>query len=638
MEAVDSKMRTSIQKSGKGGKHSKTLTAEEEARRREAIKETLREKLELERRAVKVVERLLEDSVSEDFLLDCAKFITAANYKDTIEERVISKMCGYPICPNKLGKIPTQQYKISTKTNKVYDITERKCFCCNFCYKASKEYEMQISKTPLWLRRDESPERIKLLKKGDGGSSGEEVMLKERRLKEEDIENPSATHPEDPHSSQLPVGDASQSDSDASDGEQEQDFVSSVVSQEQRPRVHWGELPKRADEDKTVERGRTERGKKKGKSNPGQAGVNEETKDSRAHETDIRPNCEKQQHRINPDPASSHADDPDVEEVVADIDLCSLEEKVTQALMDADSIATEAGIDLTTPKEVKKPVSSTVTVLNKDSASPNQSNFNITQVGMSRRGAAGLQDLLKSHNKQVKTQSLRHNLITYLKRTLNDWCTDETLKFLYGANHPVGSPFADVKEEEREELDEDDLEDEPPAVGKRPSAAAPNYDSLRRETEQLELRVREFYQGTCSLPEEVNGNKDQKVRDPSLPLTDSQAQHVIQKKITVEKLSNCLRNLVGPLHLTMSDVSTHLNNLVRTFRLTNTNIIHKTPQWTLIAVILLHLLSEVSPVVREALKTSTSAEYLNTLMGELGLHEQDLLNLVLLFKSPAGTE
>uniref|UniRef100_UPI003AAC283C putative RNA polymerase II subunit B1 CTD phosphatase rpap2 isoform X3 n=1 Tax=Centroberyx gerrardi TaxID=166262 RepID=UPI003AAC283C len=305
--------------SKKGGKTVKALSAEEEARRREAVKETLREKLELERRALQVVERLLEDCVAQDFLVDCARFITAANYKDTIEERSIAKLCGYPVCPNKLGKVPTQQYKISTKTNKVYDITERKCFCSNFCYKASKEFELQISKTPLWLRQHESPPDITLMKKGDGGSSGEEVRLAERRLQEDDIEDP-------------------------------------------------------------------------------------------------------------------------------------LEES-----------------------------------------------------------------------------------------------------------------------------------------GK----------------------------------------------DPALPLIDSHAQHQIQKRITVEKLTSCLKNIVGPLRLTMSDISTDLNNLVRTFSFTNTNIIHKTPEWTLIAVVLLHLLSEVSPVVREALQSPASVEYLNTLMQELSLQQQDLLSLAQLLKTPA---
>jgi hypothetical protein len=38
------------------------------------------------------------------FLLQ-AKFITPANFKDVNEERFIAKMCGYPICENKLGKV-----------------------------------------------------------------------------------------------------------------------------------------------------------------------------------------------------------------------------------------------------------------------------------------------------------------------------------------------------------------------------------------------------------------------------------------------------------------------------------------------------------------------------------------------------
>lgn len=41
--------------------------------RREVLRETLREKLELEK-ALKVVERLLEDSVAEDFLIDCVMY------------------------------------------------------------------------------------------------------------------------------------------------------------------------------------------------------------------------------------------------------------------------------------------------------------------------------------------------------------------------------------------------------------------------------------------------------------------------------------------------------------------------------------------------------------------------------------
>ncbi|KAL3988270.1 DnaJ-like proiein [Sarotherodon galilaeus] len=629
----------------KGGKRVKALTAEEEARRREELKEKLREKLELERRALKVVERLLDDSVAEDFLVDCAKMITPANYRDTVEERSIAKLCGYPICPNKLGKIPTQQYKISTKTNKVYDITERKCFCSNFCYKSSKAFELQIPKTPLWVRQHESPPEIKLLKQGEHGSSGEEVMLSERCLKEEDIENPVAAQHEDLHSSQdHPAGG---SHSDVSDGEHEQDFVSSVVSQQQKPQVHWGDLPKRSDKDDKGKQRKSETRKintKEGneeKIEPPQSQNTEQQRsmieDEERKEADVRKTevidaeKPKELQMIHTDQAAPRERElselSSVEETTAKMSVCSLSETVTHSVPRSNPPAESKEIPATNQN------------------SHGQQELNITQVGMSKRGAAGLRDLLKNHA-EAKPDSVRMNLLECLKNTLKEWCTDETLTFLYGSDHSLGSPYAEVREEEgKEELDEDDLEDEVTADNtedkKRPSAAAPNYDTLRRETQDLELRVREFYKGTWILPDEKEEpNRKQvavqeSIKDPVLPLVDSHAQNLIQKRITVEKLSSCLRNIVGPLHLAMSDITTDLNNLVWTFRFTNKNIIHKTPEWTLIAVVLLHLLSEVSPLVQEALETSASVEYLNTLMVELGLQDQDLLNLVQLFKSPA---
>ncbi|KAM3865991.1 putative RNA polymerase II subunit B1 CTD phosphatase rpap2 [Diretmus argenteus] len=668
--------RSSSRSSKPSKKGDKAIKAEEEARRREALKDTLREKLDLERRARQVVERLLEDSVAEGFLIDCARFITSANYKDAIEERSIAKLCGYPICANKLDKIPNQQYKISTKTNKVYDITERKCFCSNFCCKASKEFELQISKTPLWLRQHESPPEMTLLKKGDGGSSGEEVRLAERRLHEDDIENPLLA-PEGPNRprQRSPSGSLSHSDnSDNSDGEQ--DFVSSVVSQRQGPRVHWGDLPKRTDKG----------GKERQKKGEGEKDE-EETRHRQMQRDDVgkeggqrdenrrepivtdtgRP---KQLDTVNPDQHSGQQvlledrgllDGPSVEEATAKLNACTVTEPVSHTdptLMQGrqqaehtppvigplflDSNSTESKSQLDLP-------SATLTPTTQDS----QPGLNITQVGVSKRGAAGLRDLLKHPAAAAKPASVRQNLLDGLKRTLNEWRSDETLAFLYGPDHSSAAPLAErKKEKEEEELDEDDLEEEvmeevggrvAAGVQERPSAPALNYEKLQKETQELELRVREFYKGTWILPEQANQTaggsevtaQDQDRKELVLPLIDSHAQLLIQKRITVEKLASCLRNIVGPLRLTMNDISTDLNNLVRTFRFTNKNIIHKPPEWTLIAVVLLHLLSEVSPAVREALESPASEEYLNTLMQELSLQQQDLLSLIQLLKTPA---
>ncbi|XP_029930560.1 putative RNA polymerase II subunit B1 CTD phosphatase rpap2 [Myripristis murdjan] len=655
--------------SKKGGKNVKARSAEEEARRREAVKEALREKLELERRARQVVERLLDDSITEDFLVDCARFITCANYKDAVEERSIIKLCGYPICSNKLSKIPTQQYKISTKTNRVYDITERKCFCSNFCYKASKEFELQISKTPLWLRQHESPPEITLMTKGDRGSSGEEVRLAERRICEDDIDNPVPDNPEGSKSLKQHSSSGGLSHSDSSDGEQEQDFVSSMVSHRQGRSVHWGDLPKRSDEGDQREGGKMEgETDKEGILHQQSENVDQDRQlrvenrhDSLGYKTQL--DAGKQLHTVSTGQPGEQQTPLEVknilvEETTAKLNSCTITEPVTHTtLQPTDPTRTQDTSPVVSPpftdtNSTESKAQLHVTTTSQDS----QPDISITQVGMSKRGAAGLRDLLKQHTTGTKPDDIRQNLLEGLRRTLKEWRTEETLKFLYGTDFSSLIPPTDGTEEkeEEEELDEDDLEEvveveeggtaaRLPQEQNRPTAAAPDYKTLQKETQEQELRIREFYKGTWIVPEEANQQtkdsevsaQDQGGKDPVLPLIDSQAQHVIQKRITVDKLNSCLRNIVGPLQLTMSDISTDLNSLVRTFRFTNTNIIHKTPEWTLIAVVLLHLLAEVLPVVREALESPVSVEYLNTLMKELSLQQDDLLSLVQLLKTPA---
>lgn len=80
--------------------------------------------------------------------------INPAHYEDIVEERSITKICGYPLCDLPITTIPKQQYIISRAQNKVYDITERKRYCSNECYKSSLYLKEQILITPLWVRKE----------------------------------------------------------------------------------------------------------------------------------------------------------------------------------------------------------------------------------------------------------------------------------------------------------------------------------------------------------------------------------------------------------------------------------------------------------------------------------------------------
>ncbi|XP_036410161.1 putative RNA polymerase II subunit B1 CTD phosphatase rpap2 [Megalops cyprinoides] len=651
----------------KGGKAVKEQTAIETAKRREALKETLRQKLELEQRALRIVERLLEDKVADDFLIDCARFITPANYKDTVEERSIVKLCGYPVCRNKLANVPKQQYKISTKTNKVYDITERKCFCSNFCYKASKYFEVQISKTPLWLREEERPPDIKLMKEGESGSSGEEVKISDRPVSKSEIENPGC---------EEPVRSRGSSDSGSESSDLEQDFVSSVVSGGRAgPRRRVGFVELRGERERggdTPQQIKAERDRHEGRDRPqqrnaqaGEDGVRlQESKALRDEDSDRlkqrKPERGEDGDKLREREAQGNEDKgrPQEHNTPGDKDG----NRPTAAARDKtpDQRAVEAATDLLSRCSIEGRDTPVVLPLaGKSTGQPSANStstpsapdggLDVTQVGMSKRGAAGLRSLLGKLGPKAPGSTVQTTLLEVLSHTLREWRTEDTFRFLYG---PGYRHREEEEEEVEEELDEDDLEEsmERPAIPvqaggekERPSAPVPDYETLHKETEMLKLRVQEFYRGRYVLPEEAETGQEEGGdtgscggKDAALPLVDSHAQHLIQKRIVVDKLNRSLRDIIGPLKLTMSDISTDLNNLVRTFRFTNSNIIHKGPEWTLIAVVLLSVLSEVSPVLQESLERPCSAEYISTLMRELSLKDQDLQSLVQLFRRQAS--
>lgn len=78
--------------------------------------------------------------------------------EDVIEERAIVKLCGYVLCSKPLTVIIKQQYHISTRKNKVYDISKRKNFCSSSCYTAANYLLEQMLESPLWLReKDDIP-------------------------------------------------------------------------------------------------------------------------------------------------------------------------------------------------------------------------------------------------------------------------------------------------------------------------------------------------------------------------------------------------------------------------------------------------------------------------------------------------
>ncbi|XP_027507320.1 putative RNA polymerase II subunit B1 CTD phosphatase RPAP2 isoform X1 [Corapipo altera] len=588
-----------------GNKHSTAPKNEDAAQRKAALEAAMRKKIEFEKKALSIVEQLLEENITEEFLLDSGKCITPSHYKDIVDERSIIKLCGYPLCQNKLENVPKQKYKISTKTNRVYDITERKCFCSNFCYRASKYFEAQISKSPVWMREEEKPPDIELLKEGQSGQSGEEVKLRDEVIKASDIENPRI--PSEP----CEAGSHDTASESSSDNEQE--FISSVLPGSQSSSANFTQqLPRKSILKK------------------------------------------KHAQKVYPSPKT---EDSDVVEATEQLSHCKLD---AQEEVHACSVHNE----ITAPPSKN-------TALGKSSASQiceNTCGSQIVFLGVSKRGAEHLRRTL-ANSTEYRKHELRNpvnskgSLLEVLRHTLTEWRTEETLKFLYGPNYTslCSSECIAPASQETEELDEDDLDtaDDLNTVAVRESENSlnyslpftgpggivkpvPSYEKLKEETEFLELRVKEFYKGRCILAEEAathsqkeehpSTDKDDQHEDLTFPLVDSNAQMQIRKRIVLEKLRKVLPAVLGPLQIAPGDVYTELKNLVKTFRLTNRNIIHKMPEWTLIAIVLLSVLSQTTPLFKNTQTSPVYTQFLTTLLEELHFKNEDLESLTRIFR------
>nr|XP_038947728.1 RNA polymerase II subunit B1 CTD phosphatase Rpap2 isoform X3 [Rattus norvegicus] len=550
-----------------GTKQTSALKRRDASKRQAELEAALQRKVESERRAVRLVEQLLEENITEEFLKEC---------------------------------IPKQKYRISTKTNKVYDITERKSFCSNFCYKASKFFEAQIPKTPVWVREEERPPEFQLLKKGQSGCSGEVVQFFRDAVTAADVDAYGAFDAQcEPASSSTWSERAS--DERASD-EEGPGFVSSLLPGN-RPKA-VGTKPQPHRQSSTV--------KKKA--------------------------AQKM--------TSKHGEQT-VSEVTEQLSNCRLDsqEKVATCKLPAKKENTQ----ISSPGPLCDRLNTSTVSENKHSVSQ------VTLVGISKKSAEHFRSKFAKSNPgsgsasglvQVRPEVAKANLLRVLKDTLTEWKTDETLKFLYGQDHGSVCLQPSAASGPDEELDEDDiscqaqntLDETLPFRGSDTAIKPlPSYESLKKETEMLNLRVREFYRGRCVLNEDSTKSQDSKEnelqRDPSFPLIDSSSQNQIRRRIVLEKLSKVLPGLLGPLQITMGDIYTELKNLVQTFRLSNRNIIHKPVEWTLIAVVLLSLLTPILGIQKHSPKNVVFTQFIATLLTELHLKCEDLENLAMIFRT-----
>ncbi|XP_030853352.1 RNA polymerase II subunit B1 CTD phosphatase Rpap2 [Strongylocentrotus purpuratus] len=606
-----------------------------DGKRKEELLVGARKRVECEKKAMKIVERLLEESISESFFEDCGKYITSNQFEDVAVERAIEKLCGYPLCTNKLTSIPRQQYHISLKSKKVFDITERKNFCSQRCFQAHAYYQTQLSDEPVWAREHKNIPPIKLFE--NDASAATNAPLK---------------HPHEiplKHKITMPDVDTVSERTAEGAGEGEKGLhlgVSGLSLDRSNEGVDGG----RKDKDKRREE--MLRRVAESVERPARDGQREEVQSSGSHvegssyavepSSSVTVGQEDMKHTVTPEELH-------LSNQVKPVQTCSASNIVNERLVmpnngntdgdwkdepnqinpvqigseeskDTDVALGESGRKDNVGDLTAQPDDHGVTV-KKEEADEIQQEKTVSSTDT--RTSKEKKKTKKKKKKVPVAENTMLVILQHIQQCLMEWRTVETLRYIYGRSSSqsgnqgcIDEPVPDtvpetdpnlerkkmaLKEFEKRAGDRLDREEIKEGAFPAPSKPLPDFESLRREEEEkYALKVKEYFMGremkTPSKPateekeEEPNKLVENTVdRTGGLPPVDSRAQVTIRRRILLDKLTQILPGIAVSLQLSVHEVSPMMTDLVRTFHPGSHNIVFKPLAWNLMTLILIHM-------------------------------------------------
>merc|ERR1712059_68077 len=161
----------------------------------------------------------------------------------------------------------------------------------------------------------------------------------------------------------------------------------------------------------------------------------------------------------------------------------------------------------------------------------------------------------------------------------------------------------------------------------------PGYDEIRQHVEVENLKMTSFLRGreVYELEEKSKLKVVEKKTDevePRLPLLDHSAQISLRRRIVTNQLDKTIPELASLLGLSYELVRPGLKDLVDSFLLSSENVVFQPPEWSLLGLCLLKLLSVPNSLLRLAMETASSVKYINLMLLSLGLPNYFLDHIV----------
>ncbi|XP_048005790.1 putative RNA polymerase II subunit B1 CTD phosphatase RPAP2 [Leguminivora glycinivorella] len=514
---------------------------------KEEVRQAILKKRECNAKAQTIVENLLETNISETYLMECLPDINQSHFEDIIEERSILHVCGYPLCDKPISEkdIPKQKYRISVKTNKVYDITGRKSFCSNHCYNSAMHVKKQMLTSPLWFREYEVIPKFCLLPLDSVGSMGQEIDVSIIE-KVKTVERPAFTSINDFAKASLQeIGGNQGKDNDEPEKKQLETETEVKNSIENTNNVN----------------------EKSGSSTT--EPVQEITK---------RPGVVKSKPTPNP--------------------LSIVGEIVERPERKIDPILTNK------PPELKTQVSQTKKVHQKKQPA-------ISAITIEVEKCLAEWFTIDTMMFLLGEEKVRE-LVTDKGECIKEYMSNYAQSIFYNSNN-YDQYQALCRKLNMLELQDKKID----AKAKRELKPLPDYSILQEESKRMQLKVKAYLEGTMDIPEPTSTDPTETSEDAKvtqLPLVDKNAQNALRRKIVCQHLNKVLPDLLRSLGLSTFSVAAELKILVNTFKLSANNIMFKPIQWTLIAIIVLKLLSLRDKRLEYNLEQHTAFQHLQLLL------------------------
>lgn len=569
------------------------------------------------KRAAQVVEDLLESPLSEEWLLGVLHELSQQDYEDAVEERAILLLCGYPLCNKKITQMPKQKYHICMKTKKVYDITHRKQYCSNACYRASMFLKTQLWDGPLWLRDEaetsakykiyrEEEHRVKGVIK-DG--RGEEVDLGHKRVTSKEAEEVPESEPEDvvkPAKDVSPyVTPEALKKLAASIDEMKLDNSTGPRAQPRKiENSEPADLNRRSELDmdsRLVAAPSPQRDAEAAPARSLRAAVPSQNQKSWQQAL-----ASEQARREKRSSTSSDSDGPPVERVRHALKQWVTAETVAYLVGDGaasrfrmNNRPQEEAVRLERYRELYARLCRRLDEDERDferlAAAPLDSDDDEDDSQVIARPTAPVPTL-----KQLQEDSRSEGLEIH-ERNLADFVEKEPEKAVKRRTSPGVKRRAKNCSK---------------GVSKgwsKESSKEPSKDLSEGPSEEETNDV-----SGASTPD----------REPVLPLVDSHAQNAHRRRIVLHWLRKVLPDVLDMLYLDLSEVSLYLTELIMTFRLSAENVTFRLEMWTLIAAGILLMLSRKCPALNSAISLEETRRRFALFLEDSSISLQDLTNIV----------